>query len=132
MGFFDKFLKADEDTSKTPKKSIDWLEVKKVNDVETILETSKRQTAIVFKHSTRCPVSRMALNRFEAEADFDNSQVAFFFLDLIQYREVSNLIAEKFQVTHQSPQIIILQNQKIIGHFSHHEIQAEVVADLIN
>ncbi|MFD2697331.1 bacillithiol system redox-active protein YtxJ [Mesonia sediminis] len=129
MGFFDKFLKAKESNSKT---SIDWLEIKKVCDVEAILEASKEQTAIVFKHSTRCPVSRMALNRFEAEADFDANRVAFFFLDLIQYREVSNLIAEKFQVTHQSPQIIILQNSQVVGHFSHHEIEADVVADLLN
>lgn len=70
----------------------------------------------VFKHSTRCSISSMAKNRLEREW---NLQFPIYYLDLLQYRSVSNLIAEKSGIEHQSPQLIVFQNGKPIYNGSH-------------
>ena len=61
----------------------------------------------IFKHSTRCSISSMAKNRVERDWDLD---FPIYYLDLIQYRSISNLIAAKSGIEHQSPQLIVFQN----------------------
>jgi len=73
----------------------------------------------VFKHSTRCSISTMAKNRVERDW---NLELPIYYLDLIQFRSVSNLIAEKSGVEHQSPQLIVFQNGTPIYDASHNAI----------
>jgi hypothetical protein len=67
----------------------------------------------------------MALSRIE-KATFD-SQIDFHYLDLIKNRSLSNLIAEKFNVFHESPQILIIKNRECILDESHLSITIEVI-----
>lgn len=84
----------------------------------------------VFKHSTRCSISSMAKSRFEREYNLD---FPVYYLDLIQYRPISNLIASKSGVEHQSPQLIVFQNGKPIYNASHSGIVIdEIQSELIN
>lgn len=76
----------------------------------------------VFKHSTRCSVSSMAKNRVERHWDFD---FPIYYLDLLQYRSVSNLIASKSNIEHQSPQLIVFREGKAIYDASHNGIVLE-------
>lgn len=52
----------------------------------------------------------MALSRL------DNGQPELemdcYYLDLLNHRDISNLIAERYQVVHQSPQVLIIRNGK--------------------
>ncbi|TNF08335.1 MAG: DUF2847 family protein, partial [Bacillota bacterium] len=50
-----------------------------------------------------------------------------YFLDLLNHRDVSNEIANRFQVVHQSPQLILIKNGVAVYNASHSEIQAEVL-----
>ena len=70
----------------------------------------------VFKHSTRCSISSMAKNRVEREWNLD---FPIYYLDLIKYRSISNLIAAKSGVEHQSPQLIVFQNGLPVYDASH-------------
>jgi len=73
----------------------------------------------------------MALSRLERSWSYNDEEVIPFFLDLIAYREVSNTIAEKFGVEHQSPQLIVLKDGKVVANSSHNSIQAAAVADFL-
>lgn len=77
---------------------------------------SKESLFAVFKHSTRCSISAMAKNRIEREWTFD---FPIYYLDLLNHRSVSNLIATKSGVEHQSPQLIVFQNGNTIYEASH-------------
>lgn len=79
----------------------------------------------IFKHSTRCSISSMAKNRLEREWNLD---FPAYYLDLLNYRTISNLIAEKSGVEHQSPQLIVFQHGKVIYQASHNAI----IVDEIN
>lgn len=78
----------------------------------------------IFKHSTRCSISSMAKNRLEREWNHD---FPIYYLDLIAYRAISDRISERSGVTHQSPQLIVFQNGKVIYHASHTAIDVNAI-----
>ncbi len=85
------------------------------------LLAEEKQFAI-FKHSTRCSISSMAKNRLERDFDLAEGILPLYYLDLIQHRNISNLIAERTGVEHQSPQLILIKEGKVIYNASHSSI----------
>lgn len=89
-----------------------------------IIEESEIHPIAIFKHSTRCSISDAAKSRFERQWDeLKAPNTSVYYLDLLSYRAVSNLIAEKFQIEHQSPQVILIKKGKSVYHASHLNIQ---------
>ena len=130
MGILDKLF-GTKNSSEEEGKYIPWNRLTTVEQLETIIEESKDKPVIIFKHSTRCGISRMVLRQFEKNFNIENDNVKLFLLDLISYREVSNEIAIQFQVMHQSPQLIILRNGKTVHHSSHDSIDAGLLENYI-
>ncbi|MET4081518.1 bacillithiol system protein YtxJ [Pedobacter sp. UYP30] len=85
--------------------------------------------SVIFKHSTRCSVSMMAKRTFERDGDIIPQDATLYFLDLIAYRDLSNQVAEMFEVQHQSPQILLIKNGKCILESSHSDISADEIAE---
>ena len=86
---------------------------------------------VIFKHSTRCVISRMVLRDFESSFVKDGKSVDLYLLDLLSYRDISSQVGEIFQVFHQSPQLIVIKNGEAIYHTSHNEIKADAIKDVI-
>ena len=108
-----------------------WLPLETTTDLELAIAQSMTQPVLIFKHSTRCSISSMALSRFEN--NWDKSQDCLcYFLDLIAFRSVSNGVEEKTGVIHQSPQCLLLWKGKVIHHASHNGIDADEIASIIN
>jgi len=79
---------------------------------------------LLFKHSTRCPISAGALEEMEA---FGGDVV---YLDLIAHRDVSNEIARRLGVQHESPQLILVKEGRAAAVLNHDEITREAVERL--
>ncbi|UFH45902.1 bacillithiol system redox-active protein YtxJ [Flavobacterium galactosidilyticum] len=123
MSFFkNMFSSSDDNGSKESK--INWIELTDLGQLNEISTLSSEKAVAIFKHSTRCSISRMALKQFENEFD-SSGKVTLYFLDLIANREVSNEIAHRFGITHQSPQLILIKDGKATYHVSHSDIDAE-------
>jgi bacillithiol system protein YtxJ len=110
---------------------MNWKEIKNEADLDAINENSVNCPVLIFKHSTRCSISSAALSRLErnwpSKSDFKT-----YFLDLLVHRNVSDLIAEKYKVVHQSPQALIIKNGECIFNCSHLEIHAENVVKALS
>lgn len=89
------------------------------------------KAVLLFKHSTRCSISTMAKNRLERAWDFDKTSIPAFYLDLLNFRSVSHLIASEFSVEHQSPQILLLKNGTCVYHSSHSEIDVAAIKEAL-
>ena len=102
---------------------INWILLDSAEQIDNI----KQQPgySIIFKHSTRCSVSMMAKRRFEMDATDLPSDISLYFLDLIKYRDLSNKIAEDFQVYHESPQLLLIKDGECILDQSHGEISVD-------
>lgn len=102
---------------------INWTKLESEESLQDIKKQSEDQAVIIFKHSTRCPVSQMALSWFERSWKEDEMQkVTPYFLDLISYRNISNKIAEEFSIQHESPQLLLIRNGACVYHRSHSNI----------
>lgn len=110
--------------SRQPKKLIPWNRLTSVNQLIEIEKESFHQPIAIFKHSTRCGTSSMALRQFESQFETDNTSVKLYFLDLLSFKDISNEISIRFQVFHESPQLIVLKDGNTIHHSSHHQIDA--------
>ena len=102
---------------------LNWISLTNVQQLDEIKSDSENKLVVIFKHSTRCSISRMALKQFENEFDLDY-KVTLYFLDLLNFRTISNAISEEFQVIHQSPQMILIKEGKAIYNASHSDIDA--------
>ena len=109
---------------KDNKSNFDWINLNSSEQLNEIIEQSNESAVLLFKHSTRCSISSMAKSRFEKEWKLDNKVCQTYYLDLITFRPISNEIAEKSGVEHQSPQVIVLKNKEVIYQASHNGIDA--------
>lgn len=91
------------------------------DQLDKIIRDSHKQTIILFKHSTRCSISNMALNRITSNWDLDEN-ISFYFLDLLKYRELSNQIENIFNIKHESPQMLLIREGKCFYTVSHNAI----------
>lgn len=112
---------------------MNWLTLDSITTLDKVIEDSynpKFSAIAIFKHSTRCPVSFAAKARLEMGWKF-NDELPAYYLDLIEYRTVSNQIEERFNVRHESPQILVIKNGKCIHSASHISISAKEVEKIL-
>ena len=94
-------------------------EITEVDDLQRLLETSNDRPVVLFKHSTRCPISSAALREYESFAEQHGKQVHCAYVDLVAHRDVSNAVARTLGVSHQSPQAILLADEQAVWDTSH-------------
>ncbi|MDT0676002.1 bacillithiol system redox-active protein YtxJ [Autumnicola musiva] len=125
MGLFDKVFKSERDVAKKEVVQVPWNDLTSAEQLEEIERESTERPVAILKHSTRCGISRMVLKQFEGDYKDDYDNVKLYFFDLLKHRDVSNEIASRFNVQHESPQLIILQNGNVVHHSSHQSIQVD-------
>jgi bacillithiol system protein YtxJ len=109
---------------------LNWIQITDINQLQTIADESNSRPCLIFKHSTTCSISRMALKNFEAQFSLE-SKISIYFLDLLNYRTISNEIATFFNVLHQSPQILLIENGRCVYNASHENIDALILESKI-
>ncbi len=109
---------------------MDWNNLSEIKQLDQIDQESKTKLILILKHSTRCSISISALDRIERswkKSDLNN--IKPYYLDLLTFRDISNSIANRYQVEHQSPQILLINNGICVFSRTHLEIS---YTDIIN
>lgn len=126
MGILNRIFSGEGGTQHRPdspvRTDVKWEHLVSASQLDEISRQSAEYPVLIFKHSTRCSISSMALSRIEKGWDFEPGQIKAWYLDLIAYREVSNQIAAQFGIPHESPQVILLINGKAVYDASHSAI----------
>ncbi len=120
MGIFNSFFGNKESTTK--ESNVNWISLTSLQQLETIKGASKAETVFIFKHSTRCGISSMVIKRFENLFDESMKNIKVYYLDLLNYRDVSDEVGYLFQVMHQSPQLLVIRNEVAVFNASHYDI----------
>ena len=119
-------------SSSKPKVIFPWKNIESIQTLDELISLTQDNAVLIFKHSTRCSISMMALTRFESEWDLNISNCDLYFLDLIAHRDISNKIAEITGVIHQSPQVIVLRKGEVLYEESHNFISARDIKKEVN
>lgn len=132
MGLFNRRKKS-ETTKNTEQTArvLPFINLTEIAQLDEILEKSKTKLIAIFKHSTRCGTSRMAWNMFQSNYNKDLKNAEVYFLDLLAYKKISDEIAMRFEVIHQSPQLILIKNGVVLHHSSHHQISPRVMEEYV-
>ena len=121
MSFLNKIFSSSDE--KQPVSKVAWRKLTDLGQLNEMVAESTDKPVIIFKHSTRCGVSRMVLKQFENEFNLQE-KITPYFIDLLEHRNVSNEIANRFGVFHQSPQLIVIKEGKSVYNTSHGDIEA--------
>lgn len=108
------------------------LQLKSMADLEALLAASGQQPVLVFKHSTTCPVSARAHREWEAfQSTPAAGKVKLAWVRVIEERPVSLALAAQVNVTHQSPQALLIKNGQALWNASHRGITAAALAEAV-
>ena len=122
MGFLDR-LKASQAS-----RVENWNTLDEISQLDQIAKDSAQKTVVIFKHSVSCGISAGAKNRLESQWDLVKTDIDFYYLDLLSNRAISNAIEDRWGVRHQSPQIIVIKDDKVVYDTSHGSISAADLA----
>ncbi len=104
-----------------------WIHLTDEEQLKQIVSKSQLKPQVIFKHSTRCSISAVALKRLQKE--HQPSDIDFYFLDLLANRGISNKISELFKIHHESPQILLIKDGECIYEESHLGISMDDILD---
>lgn len=102
---------------------INWISLENSAQLDKLEKDSLNKTIVLFKHSTRCGISLHAKEKLESASELLNEKADFYYLDLLNYRDISGEIASRYRIVHQSPQIIVLKNGGPSYNISHSAIE---------
>ncbi len=111
---------------------MNWIYLEDIKELDHIKKESEEHPVLIFKHSIRCAISSMVINRLERSWKQEETMgIKPYYLDLIRYRDISNRIEEEFSIPHQSPQVIVIKNGKPIYDNSHMGINYDDLKALV-
>ncbi len=108
---------------------MNWIQLNNEEQLKEINEDSTTAPVFIFKHSTRCSISSMALNRLE-KSDLDK-EAKFYYLDLLKNRNISDKIAHDYKVYHESPQVLMIVKSECVYEETHNGINAAEIKEQI-
>lgn len=117
MGLFNKMFGSSGEAKE--EKVLPWIPLNELQQLNHIENKSATKAQVIFKHSTRCGISSMVMRQFVDAYGLNEKDLDLYYLDLLNYREISNEIAAKFQVMHESPQLLVIKNGVVVAHDSH-------------
>lgn len=129
MGLLNKIFGGSSEQKE--EKVLPWIFLTSESQLEEIIKKSFEKTQVVFKHSTRCSISSVSMNKFVKNYNVPKEDADLYYLDLLNYRSVSDEVGYKFQVIHQSPQVLVIKNGEAVYDASHYSIQTDKILELI-
>ena len=94
-----------------------WIHLTDEEQLKQIINKSQERPQVIFKHSSRCSISSVALQRLQRVSQ--PLHIDFYFLDLLSLRSLSNKVAQVFNVPHESPQVLVIKEGRCIYEESH-------------
>tara|TARA_R110000868_G_scaffold383578_6_gene650643 strand:- start:20729 stop:21112 length:384 start_codon:yes stop_codon:yes gene_type:complete len=117
MGFLDKFLGSAQE-----KKEEIWFQISTTQEADGVINASNKKTQVILKHSNSCGVSFFAKKGLDSIPPEDLSNAEMYIVDVIRDRNLAYYLADRFSIRHESPQVLVIKNEKVIWHGSHNEV----------
>jgi len=103
-------------------KVLPWIPLNDLKQIDYIKQKSSIKTQVIFKHSTRCGISSMVQRQFIEDYNFSEKELDLYYLDILNYRQISDEVGYGFQLIHESPQLLVIKNDELVAHASHGQI----------
>src|SRR5436190_9073194 len=95
-----------------------------VDSLDAAIAESRERPVLLFKHSRYCGVSCEALDELQAHIARGSTGAAYKMITVQTHRAISDAAAQKLGIRHETPQAILLREEKVIWNASHFRITA--------
>lgn len=104
--------------------------IKQLHSVEDLNQfVGENGKRLLFKHSNTCPISGTAHEEFEAYVKGHEVPAAVIVVQ--EDRPLSNEVAERYGIKHESPQIFLMENGEVKWHTSHWKITQASIEEAV-
>jgi bacillithiol system protein YtxJ len=101
----------------------EWKIINNKSQLVEIENESYSNPVVIFKNSSRCGISQSMLLNFQQDMRQANSgSMGFYLLDIVKNRDISSIIAQQFNLHHESPQLLVIENGECTYHKNHWNI----------
>lgn len=109
--------------------SLNFLSLNTIEDIDRLLERSKSHSSLIaiYKHSPTCDLSYLAKKKLERDWSFKKDELPVYFIDVIRQRPLSNHVAQKLNIRHESPQILLIKDGVSVYDEDHMAINVEAI-----
>ena len=111
---------------------LSWTPLKDKNQLEQLIKNSQMKPVAIYKHSTRCGTSAAVKHRLERLWDIPPAALDMYYLDVIRQKLLSDQVASCLNITHASPQLLLLSDGKVIFETSHSAITVDAIKDSLS
>ncbi|MFP8488691.1 bacillithiol system redox-active protein YtxJ [Gracilimonas sp. Q87] len=109
-----------------------WNVIPGKETLNSLLDRSKMHPQVIYKHSSRCSVSYLTKEELEHHMDLLSNRANMHFINVIEQRELSNYLAERLNIRHESPQVLLLKDGRVTWNASHWNIKGkEILSNLV-
>jgi bacillithiol system protein YtxJ len=98
-----------------------------LDELETAVAGSSARPILLFKHSTTCGTSARAHKEIETLLSRPPLRADVYVVSMQAGRAISNAIAQRFDVRHESPQVLLVYNGAVIWHASHGRVTKDAI-----
>lgn len=109
----------------------EWHQIQTAEEAQQAIDSSNG-AILFFKHSTRCSISSMALNRLASSSADLAEQMNVCYIDLIANRDLSNWLSEQLGVRHESPQVILVKDESVKLVLNHMQITSSAILQKVS
>jgi thioredoxin 1 len=95
-------------------------------ELDELFTMSGEKPIVIFKHSNSCPISH------DVRDGLISSTQEIFEIVVQEHRELSNTVAEKTGIKHESPQALVIFNGNVIYKASHYDIIGSAILSAMN
>jgi len=113
-------------------KQIPLADLKQLTDFSSTVNKPRLNGVLLFKHSTRCIISKMALRELEKDWHYSSDELEVYLVDVLSNRQISNQIADIYNVRHESPQLLFIKGNSCAGNASHNDVSIQLVDSWIH
>ncbi|WP_411343104.1 bacillithiol system redox-active protein YtxJ [Paenibacillus sp. WLX1005] len=108
-------------------------ELKTIEQLNEALDHTAQKPLLVFKHSTRCPISAGAYQQFQSYLNEQPSEdVDYSLIYVVENRDVSLAAADTLHVKHESPQVILIKDGAPVWDTSHSRITTSALREALS
>ena len=105
----------------------DLTTLRRIDELDELLTRSENQPLLLFKHSYTCGISAEALDALVDHLNSGRGDATYAMVTVQTHREVSNAVAAKLGVRHETPQALLVRDGKVVWAASHFRVTADAV-----
>ncbi len=106
--------------------------IESLAQLESLLTGPDQRPLLLFKHSRSCGTSAQAFDELVEHLDTQATTARYAVVTVQSHRDVSNAVSSTLGIRHETPQVLLIDDRRVVGSATHFRVTADAVTAAIN